>query len=99
MIFLIIYFLIKYYFINIFVNIKEFLYKYIIEKKEILKMEETIIKKTKAQIAKEYRQNNPSYVCERCGGKVHYGQKSAHERSKKHLWAIENNFYFKKSDL
>lgn len=59
-------------------------------------MENITLTLTKAEITKKYRENNPAYICERCGGKIHYGQKNAHERSKKHLWAIENNFYLKK---
>jgi hypothetical protein len=74
-------------------NIKEFLYYNILETK---KMEN---QKTKAELSKEYRIKNKPIICERCGGKVHYGQKNAHERSKKHLYAIENNFYFKKENI
>lgn len=77
-------------FVNFYVILKEFLYKYIIDKK----MENQI--KTNAEKSKEYRQNNPPTICDRCGGKIHYSKKNAHEKSKKHLWAIENNFYFKK---
>jgi hypothetical protein len=54
------------------------------------------IKKSNAEKSKEYRLKNPAIVCERCGGKIHYSKKAVHERSKKHLWALENNFYFLK---
>lgn len=80
-------------FVNFCVILKEFLYKYIIVKK----MENQQIK-TNAEKSKEYRQNNPPTICDRCGGKIHYSKKNAHEKSKKHLWAIENNFYFKKEN-
>jgi len=90
-------FLINYYFFKfaqLCVIIKEFLYHIIIVKKQ---MEEVQIK-SRAEKSKEYRSINPPSICDRCGGKIHYSKKSAHEKSKKHLWAIENNFCFSKKE-